>query len=77
MLVYDPFSASASPIPDEKKKHLAVVEKELLKWAKDAADVKTETLNVDKRWHEAVVGSGGTTLDAQVIVAQRLEFKLT
>lgn len=64
LLVYDPFSPSASPIPDEKKKHLDAVEKELLKLAKEAADVKSETINVEKRWHDAVIGSGGTTLNA-------------
>ncbi|KAF8973144.1 SCP160 protein [Flammula alnicola] len=37
-----------------KKKHLDEVEKEILKWARDAAD----------RWHDAVVGNGGTTLNA-------------
>ena len=64
LLAYDPFSASASPIPDEKKKHLDAVEKELLKLAKDAADVKFELISVEKRWHDAINGSGGTTLNA-------------
>ncbi|KAF6760130.1 SCP160 protein [Ephemerocybe angulata] len=64
LLVYDPSSPSASPIPDEKQKHLSAVEKELLKLAKDAADVKTELVSVEKRWQAAVVGSGGTTLNA-------------
>ena len=64
LLAYDPFSASASPIPDEKKKHLDAVEKELLKLAKEAADVKSELITVEKRWHDAVNGYGGTTLNA-------------
>ncbi|KAH9485184.1 Vigilin 1 [Psilocybe cubensis] len=64
LLVYDPLSTGASLSPDEKKKHLDDVEKELLKLARDAADVKTETIEVDKRWHDAVVGNGGTTLNA-------------
>ncbi|TFK23912.1 hypothetical protein FA15DRAFT_620028 [Coprinopsis marcescibilis] len=64
ILVYDPLSASASPIPNEKKKHLVAVENELLKWAKEAADVKTETIIVDKRWHDSIIGFGGATLDA-------------
>lgn len=64
LLVYDPFSLSASPIPDEKKRHLDEVEKEMLKLAKDAADVKTEVIPVEKRWQDAVVGKGGTTLNA-------------
>lgn len=64
LLVYDPFSPSASLIPDEKKKHLDDVEKEILKFAKDAANIKAEVISVEKRWHEAVVGWGGATLNA-------------
>ena len=64
LLVYDPFSPNASPSPDEKKRHLDDVTKELQKLAKDAADVKSQTIPVEKRWHEAVVGQGGTTLNA-------------
>ncbi|EEB91653.1 hypothetical protein MPER_09957, partial [Moniliophthora perniciosa FA553] len=64
LLVYDPFGASASPAPDEKSRHLDEVAQELLKMAKDAADVKSETIQVEKRWHEAIVGQGGTTLNA-------------
>jgi len=64
LLVYDPLSSAASLSPDEKKKHLDNVETEILKLAKDAADVKTEVVSVEKRWHDAVVGKGGTTLNA-------------
>lgn len=63
LLVYDPTTPNASVIPDEKKKHLDVVEKEVLGWAKDSADVKTEKIAIEKRWHGAVVGYGGATLD--------------
>jgi hypothetical protein len=62
LLVYDPLSPAASVSLDEKKKHLDDVEAELLKL--DAADMKTEVVPVEKRWHEAVVGKGGTTLNA-------------
>ena len=64
VLVYDPLSPSASPLPDEKKRNLDDVEKELLKLAKDSADVKTEKISVEVRWHEAVVGQDGTNLNA-------------
>lgn len=64
LLVYDPYSPSASPSPVEKEKHLDEVAAELLKMAKDAADVKSELIPVEKRWHEAVVGKDGTTLNA-------------
>ena len=62
--MYDPTSPSASPSPVEKTKNVEEVEKELLKWAKDAADVKSQTISVEKKWHSAVVGRGGTTLNA-------------
>jgi hypothetical protein len=64
LLVYDPLSPSASPSPVEKEKHLEEVTKELLKFAKDAADVKSQVLNIDKKLHDAVIGKGGTTLNA-------------
>lgn len=64
LLVYDPLSPNASPSPDEKKRHLDEVSKEILKLAKDAADVKRELIPVEKRWHDAVVGADGTTLNA-------------
>lgn len=64
LLVYDPLSKAASPSPDDKARSLDDVTKELLKMAKDAADVKSETLEVEKRWHDAVIGQGGTTLNA-------------
>lgn len=68
VLVYDPMTPSASPLPDEKKKHLDDMEKEILKMSKDAADVKSEVIAVDRRWHDAVVGYGGTTLNASVVM---------
>jgi len=64
VLVYDPLPPSASALPSEKAKHLDEVERELKKLAKDAADVKSETLIVDKKWHDAIIGQGGTTLNA-------------
>ena len=67
LLVYDPLSPSASPSPVEKEKHLDEVASELLKMAKDAADVKSELISVEKRWHDAVVGKDGTTLNAYVV----------
>ena len=64
LLVYDPLSPSASPSPVEKAQKLEEVEKELLTLAKAAADVKTESVTVEKKWHDAVVGPHGTTLNA-------------
>ena len=64
LLVYDPTSPSASPSPVEKAKNVEEAEKELIKWAKDAADVKSQVIAVEKKWHTAVIGKGGTTLNA-------------
>jgi len=64
LLVYDPSTNSASPSPVEKKQHLEEVSNDLLKLAKDAGDVKSEVVSVEARWHEAVQGHGGTTLNA-------------
>jgi hypothetical protein len=63
-LVYDTFSSNAYPSPDEKSKHLEDVTKELTKMAKEAGMVKTQSVTVEKRWHEAVLGKDGTTLNA-------------
>ncbi|KAF8578707.1 SCP160 protein [Ramaria rubella] len=76
VLVYDPLSPSASPLPSEKAKHLDEVDKELKKLAKDAADVKKETLIVDKKWHGAIIGHGGTTLNAIIGEDKALAIKL-
>ncbi|KAL0068793.1 hypothetical protein AAF712_004122 [Marasmius tenuissimus] len=75
LLVYDPFSPSASPSPDEKSRHLEEVAADLQKMAKDAADVKSETLQVEKRWHDAINGQGGTTLNAIIGEDKTLSIK--
>ncbi|TFY70609.1 hypothetical protein EVG20_g2391 [Dentipellis fragilis] len=76
LLVYDPTSPSASPSPVEKAKHLEDVEKEVLKFAKDAADVKSQTIAVEKKWHDAVVGKNGTTLNAIIGEEKTLSIKV-
>ena len=63
LLVYDPTSPSASPSPLDKSKNLEDVANEVLKM-KDAADVKSQLIEVEKKWHTAVVGRSGTTLNA-------------
>ncbi|GJE92209.1 Vigilin 1 [Phanerochaete sordida] len=76
LLVYDPTSPNASPSPVEKAQKLEEVEEELLKMAKAAADVKTQTITVEKKWHEAVIGHGGTTLNAIIGEDKTLSIKL-
>ncbi|EIW83125.1 hypothetical protein CONPUDRAFT_81194 [Coniophora puteana RWD-64-598 SS2] len=76
LLVYDPLSPSASPSPDEKEKHLDEVAKEVLKVAKDAGEIKTEVVPVDKQWHDAVVGKDRTTLNAIIGEEQALSVRV-
>ncbi|KAG1716418.1 hypothetical protein ID866_770 [Astraeus odoratus] len=66
LLVYDPFSPRASPSPVDKEKHLDEVSKELLKMSKEASDIKTEVITVEKRWHKAVMSNDGSPLDSIV-----------
>lgn len=66
LLVYDPTSPSASPSPLDKSKNLEDVASEILKMAKDAADVKSQLIEVEKKWHSAVIGKSGTTLNAVI-----------
>ena len=64
LLVYDPTSPSASPSPLDKSKSLEDVASEILKMAKEVADVKTQLIPIEKKWHSAVIGKSGTTLNA-------------
>lgn len=64
LLVYDPTSPSASPSLLDKNKNLEDVANEVLKMVKDAADVKSQLVEVEKKWHSAVIGKSGTTLNA-------------
>ncbi|KIK33815.1 hypothetical protein CY34DRAFT_18140 [Suillus luteus UH-Slu-Lm8-n1] len=50
--------------PRPWRKHLDYDVDKLLKMAREFADVKSQTISVEKLWHEAVVGQGGTTLNA-------------
>ena len=54
------------PTADQKDKAASLdeVQKELLKFAKEVADVKTEVIEVDEKWHSAIKGTNGTTLNA-------------
>ncbi|KAF8628885.1 hypothetical protein AX15_003671 [Amanita polypyramis BW_CC] len=76
LLVYDPQSPLASPSLDDKTKNLGDVERELLKMAKEAADVASKLVPVEKRWHEAVLGPNGTTLNAIIGEDKTLSIKV-
>ncbi|KAJ4483213.1 hypothetical protein J3R30DRAFT_3446889 [Lentinula aciculospora] len=75
LLVYDPFSQAASPSPDDKARSLDEVTKELLKMAKDAADVTSEALQVERHWHDSIIGWGGSKLDAIIGEDKALSIK--
>ncbi|KAL5507527.1 hypothetical protein ACEPAH_6983 [Sanghuangporus vaninii] len=76
LLVYDPTNTSASRDMDEKSKHLAEVEKELVKLARDVADVKSELIPVEAKWHSYVAGWDGTTLNAIIGEDKTLSIKI-
>lgn len=63
LLVYDPTSPSASPSPLDKSKNLEDVANEVLKMSREVADIKSELIDVEKKWHSAVMGKWGATLD--------------
>lgn len=44
--------------------------------AKDAADIKTETMDVDKKWHRYIIGQGGTVLNALIGEDQLVNVKV-
>lgn len=69
LLVYDPTTPSASRNPADKSKHLEEVEKDLLKLARDAADVKSKLIPVEAKWHSYVAGKDGTTLNAYAFIS--------
>ncbi|EJD52559.1 hypothetical protein AURDEDRAFT_111219 [Auricularia subglabra TFB-10046 SS5] len=71
LIVYDP-----NADPKDRKANLDEVEKELLKFAKDVADVKTEVISVDAKWHPAILGKNGTTLNAIIGAESTLAIKL-
>jgi hypothetical protein len=60
-------SAADKKARDSKtREKLQLVKDELLKLAGDVADIKTSTIDVDRKWHSAIVGSKGSVLNAYV-----------
>jgi hypothetical protein len=58
-------SAADKKARDSKtREKLQLVKEELLKLAGDAADIKTSTIDVDRKWHSAIVGPKGSVLNA-------------
>ena len=67
------FAGPTEGLPSEKKARDAAFEKHLAKATsamdelrKEAADLKTETMDVDRKWHRFIIGQGGTVLNALI-----------
>jgi hypothetical protein len=63
LLVYDPVVKQSVR---EKQTALSEVEKEILALVATLGQIKTETVSVERRWHEAVTGKNRSTLNAYV-----------
>jgi hypothetical protein len=63
LLVYDPLVKQSIK---EKQTALSEVEKEMLAHIATLGQIKTETVSVERRWHEAVIGKNRSTLNAYV-----------
>lgn len=64
LLVYDPLVNQSTL--KAKQVALAEVEKEILSLVSDLGQIKTETVSVERRWHEAVIGKNQSTLNTYV-----------
>ncbi|KAG8886137.1 hypothetical protein FRB97_007175 [Tulasnella sp. 331] len=76
ILVHDPHSSLAAISAAQKQKHLKEVAEEILRLAKEAADIKSKTIYVDQKWHSAVVGKNGATLNAVIGEENALSIKV-
>jgi predicted PilT family ATPase len=70
LLVY---TGALDSLPSEKKARdaklkeaVTAASKALEQLAKDAADIKSETLDIEKKWHRYIIGQGGTVLNALI-----------
>ena len=57
---------------DAKTLSLKKVEREILSCAQECGDLKEQIVVVEKKWHEAVLGAEGTTLNACVTISHSL-----
>ncbi|CAG8647317.1 4256_t:CDS:10, partial [Acaulospora colombiana] len=63
LLVYDPLAAQ--PVKN-KQAVLAEIEAEILGHVAGLGQIKTETVSVERKWHPAVTGKNGSTLNALI-----------
>ncbi|KAK4684762.1 hypothetical protein P7C73_g5402, partial [Tremellales sp. Uapishka_1] len=67
------YTGALDALPTEKKARderlkdiLGNASKAIIELAQGAADIKTETMDVDKKWHRFIIGTGGTVLNALI-----------
>ncbi|WVR00176.1 hypothetical protein IAU59_007318 [Kwoniella sp. CBS 9459] len=77
------YTGSLDSLPSEKKARdsklkdiLASASKAIQELAKDAADIKTETLDIEKKWHRYIIGQSGTVLNALIGEDQLVNVKV-
>lgn len=70
-------------LPADKKardaqlqKSLTAASSELSGLAKEASNIKTETLDIDRKWHKFIIGQGGTVLNALIGEDQLVHVKV-
>lgn len=80
LLVY---TGPLESLPTEKKARenklselLASASAGLNDLAKDAADIRTENLDIDKKWHRYIIGQGGSVLNALIGEDQLVNVKV-
>jgi hypothetical protein len=67
LLVHDPLNASPAGLSSaQKQSHLDAVQKEVEKLSAESEDVKTVTIEVDSKWHSALLDRKGAILNSQV-----------
>ncbi|WWC72034.1 uncharacterized protein I206_105993 [Kwoniella pini CBS 10737] len=77
------YTGPLDSLPTEKKARdsklkeiLAGASKAIAELAKDAADIKTENLDIEKKWHRYIIGTGGTVLNALIGEDQLVNVKV-
>ncbi|KAK8853234.1 hypothetical protein IAR55_003936 [Kwoniella newhampshirensis] len=77
------YTGSLDILPSDKKARdarlkeiLASASKAISELAKDAADIKTEVLDVEKKWHRYIIGQAGTILNALIGEDQLVNVKV-
>lgn len=63
LLVFDPLAKDTTI---DKQAVLAGIEKEIMELVGTLGQIKTETVSVEKRWHDAVTGKNNSTLNALI-----------